>query len=145
MAEFTPINSQEEFDSAISARLERERAKYSDYDALRNTNAELQRQLADANAQATTAQQTIADLTAKVSAYEADSVKTRIALETGLPVEFRDRLRGDTEDALRTDAENLMKFLGKKATPQPLAGNEPKVAADPKQAALQKMLSELKR
>lgn len=50
MAEFTPINSQEEFDAAIASRLERERAKFSDYETLKTNAANLQTQLEAANA-----------------------------------------------------------------------------------------------
>ena len=49
MAEFTPINTQEEFDAAIGARLKRERdtitAKYADYDDLKGKVASLETQV----------------------------------------------------------------------------------------------------
>ena len=35
----------------------------------------------------------------------------KVASEKGLPLEFRDRLRGDTEDALAADAESLAKQI----------------------------------
>lgn len=43
-SEFTPITSQEEFDKALSKRLDRERAKFADYDELKGKVKESDRQ-----------------------------------------------------------------------------------------------------
>lgn len=47
---FEAITSQEEFDARIAARLSRERAKFSDYDALKNRAANFSKELDEAKA-----------------------------------------------------------------------------------------------
>ena len=139
MANFTPINTQEEFDRAISERIQRERdtltkrfetenstkitqleGQISDLtsklDAANKqvgTIAELQGKLDEANKQVAT----IAELQAKIKGYETDSVKTRIAREVCLPYELAARLSGDDEKALREDAESLRKLMGVRGAP----------------------------
>ena len=115
MADFTPINSQEEFDALIKDRLERERTavrkEYADYEDIKT---KLSKANEDMKAQAeklTSFESQISDLNAKLSASETDSAKTRIALETGIPYEMRNRLNGTTEDEIRKDAEELVKFF----------------------------------
>ncbi|MDY4488770.1 MAG: hypothetical protein SPE18_12085 [Candidatus Limivicinus sp.] len=136
MAEFTPIMTQEDFDAAISARLERERSKYSDYDTIKADLGTLRGQLSAKEAE-------ISTLQGKVKGYETDSVKTRIALETGLPLELRSRLTGETEEEIRADATKLAKLFGQQKDPAPLRDTEPPVA-DEKTAAYKSLLNNLK-
>lgn len=109
MAEFTPINTQEEFDAAIAARLTREREKavkpYADYQQIKDD-------LATANTSLGEKDTTIADLTAQLKSTRSDLAKTRIALEKHLPLELAERLRGETEDDLRSDADSLSQLFG---------------------------------
>lgn len=155
MADFTPITTQEDLDRIIGNRLKEEKErtskKYADYDDLKAANADLTSKLAaaqktieDSGSKAKETEKTIADLQQRVKTYETDSVKTRVALESGLPYEMAGRLRGETEDDIRKDAESLSKLMsgGKK---QPMADPEPPVAnKDAKKAAMKKMLSGLK-
>lgn len=46
MAEFKPITTQEEFETAVNARLQQELAKYSDYDDLKKKNGDYEKTLA---------------------------------------------------------------------------------------------------
>lgn len=115
--EFKPIETQEAFDAAIKSRIERakqsaaEEAKkafsgwISPDDAKKSADqiAALTGQLSDRDKQ-------IAELTAKVSASDAVSLRMKIAMEAGLPAALADRLTGDTEDAIRKDAELLASF-----------------------------------
>lgn len=48
---------------------------------------------------------------AELKATQLTNLKQRIAAAAGLPVEMTDRLKGDTEDALKADAEALAKLL----------------------------------
>ena len=41
----------------------------------------------------------------KIADYETDSVKTRVAIDMGIPLKLKDRLKGTTEDEIRADAE----------------------------------------
>ena len=152
--EFKPITSQEELDQIISARLTREREavakKYSDYDDLKGKVGTYETQIADYAKQLEEAtkkqsghEKTVAELTAKLKGYETDSVKTRIALEKGLPYELAARLSGDSEDAIRQDAESLAKFVSRGPVPAPLRSSEPE-KVDSERAALTKMLQDMK-
>ena len=136
MAEFTPIMTQEDFDAAISERLQREQAKYSDYDTIKSDLGTLRAQLSAKDAE-------ISTLQGKVKGYETDSVKTRIALETGLPLELRSRLTGETEEEIRADANKLAKLFVQQKDPAPLRDTEPPVA-DEKTAAYKSLLNNLK-
>lgn len=120
MAEFTPINTQEEFDAAISARLERERAKFADYEDIKTNAATLQTAIDAEKAKSTGYESTIADLNGKIKAYETDSEKTRIALEAGIPFKYRDRIRGESEDEMKADAAELAELFKQPKKLQPL-------------------------
>lgn len=132
--EFNPINTQEEFDAAISERLKREKEtltkKYSDYDELKKQSLDLQKQLGDANkaledmkSASSTHEQSIADLTNKVKSYETSALKSRIAIEAGIPYELANRLSGEDEDSIRKDAEALSRLVVKSQLP-PLKSTE---------------------
>ncbi len=86
MAEFEPITTQEAFEAAVADRL----APYADYDTLKEQNVQLN---------------------ARVQAYEADALKTRIAHEEGIPFDLAQRLTGTTEADLRKDAKSFAKLL----------------------------------
>ncbi len=87
----------------------------------------------------------IKDLEDKVRKYESDSVKTKIARAVGLPAEMADRLRGETEEEMKADAEGLAKFMTKKEV-APLGDPDPNGAGegDAKRAAYLQMSKELK-
>ena len=69
-------------------------------------------------------EQTVSELTGKIKSYEADALKSRIAIETGLPYELSGRLSGEDEDSIRRDAENLAKFIEQKQPLPPLKSTE---------------------
>lgn len=115
--EFKPIETQEAFDAAIKSRIERakqsaaEEAKkafagwISPEDAKKSADqiAALTGQISDRDKQ-------IAELTEKVSASDAASMRMKIALEAGLPAALAQRLTGNTEEEIRKDAELLASF-----------------------------------
>lgn len=117
--EFTPINTQEEFDERLRSRLERERnsirkeleQKYADYESIKTSLAESTQQLTDTQSKISGFESQIGELNNKVKKYETDSVKTRIGLENGLPMELISRISGDTEDEIKADAEKLAKLM----------------------------------
>ena len=152
MSEFKTIETQEEFDAAIKARLDRNtktvtdevRKSYEGYispdEAIKLTEQ------VDSLTKALTEKETaITDLTAKNKAYETASVKARIAHEKGLPYELAERLSGETEKDIAADAEKLAQFVGSQKPAAPLyspqgAGT---AAASGTDAALMAMLGEL--
>ena len=105
MAEtFNPINTQEEFDAAISVRLQRERQKFADYD-------DLKAQVGTLTTERDTYKQQVDERDAKIRKYETDSVKTRVAAAKGLPASMASRLAGETEEEITQDADNLAQIF----------------------------------
>lgn len=134
MSEFKAITTQEEFDKAIQERLNRQKEsierQYADYADLKAKNAEMEKELgslrntlSEVNEKAKGYDKTFAELNAKIAGYETANLKTKIALELGIP-DFADRLFGDDEKAIRADAESLSKRI-KRQTPPPLKSTEP--------------------
>lgn len=128
--EFTPINTQEEFDAAVAAR-------YGDV-------ANLQQQITTLTGERDTQNQTIADLQGKVKGYETAALKSRIARENHIPYELADRLTGETEEDIRRDAENLSKFIKSVRGPAPLFNPEPEDPKNTQDAALMQMIQNMK-
>lgn len=122
MADFTPINTQEEFNSRIKERLDEARSavrqQYADYDSIK-------KDLETARSDGKKKDQTIADLQDQLKGSRAELAKTRIALEKGLPVEMSARLTGETEEEIRKDAETLAALFKKPKDPAPLRDPEP--------------------
>lgn len=146
MGEFTPINTQEEFDAAISSRLKRERESltksitqkfaddgYLSPDDVAKLKAGYDKQIGDLNSAVDAAtkksaafEKSIAEKNAAIKKYETASVKARVAHETGLPYELSGRLSGETEEEIRKDAESLVKLVGQnRHTADPDSSNDP--------------------
>ena len=130
MADFKPIETQEQFDAMIKGRLEQaERSfieKYGNSDEMKaqleasaGQIAELTKQLEEANKKIESSKAEMDGLNAKVLQYETDSVKTRVAHEEGLPFEMAGRLTGDNEEAIRADAKSLAKMIKANASTPP--------------------------
>ena len=128
MSEFTHITSQEDFDSMIKERLERNtksvtadvEKKFEGYispDDFKSKTADLESKIAELNGKIKSDSDIISDLTAKNKAYENSSVKMRTAYAYGIPFEMAERLKGDTEDDIKKDAENLAKYVSSRKTP----------------------------
>ena len=111
--EFKPITTQEEFNTAISARLERERQKFADYE-------DLKAQVGTLTTERDTYKQQVDERDAKIRKYETDSVKTRIAAEKGLPASMASRLAGETEEEITQDADNLAQIFRTVKGPAPM-------------------------
>lgn len=133
MSEFKTIETQEELDSIIKDRLDRNTKKitaevtkqFEGYISP-DEQAKLTKQIETLTAQLTEKDTAIADLTAKNTAYETASVKARIAREYGIPAELADRISGTNEDEYKADAENLAKFVAAgRPTAAPMFSAEP--------------------
>lgn len=143
MSEFTPINTQEEFDTAIKDRLSRQEAKirgeYAGYEDLKKQQeawgkekesyekaiAKGKEDYDDINGKLTEAQ-------GKIAKYESEALRTKVAIEFGLPSGLFGYLKGDTEEEIRQSAEELGKFTKGSHTP-PMAdpeGDPPKDGGD---------------
>lgn len=146
--EFKPIETQEAFDNAIKARLDRNtesvKKQFEGFispDDFKTKTADLNGKITDLTGKLAEKDTTIADLTAKNKAYETNSVKMRIAHESGIPYELAGKLSGETEEDIKKDAVTLAKFIGKKQ-PAPLGSTEHD-HADSKNAAYKSLLAGL--
>lgn len=132
MTEFKVIETQEQLDAIIKSRLDREKAKYSDYDTLAEKIKNLETENTNLK-QAITEKETsesmnltrITDLEKDVTSWKQKSLKQQIAMKNGLPFDLADRLQGDTEESLNEDAERLASLVSVKNYTQPLADKEP--------------------
>lgn len=129
-----PITTQEEFDTAIKDRLERQaktiRGEYADYEELKKKSGEWQKEKEAYEKASAKSKEDYAALntkyqeaTGKIAAYEADALKTKIAIENKLPLELRGYLKGSTEEEIKASAEELGKFAKVTQAP-PLADPE---------------------
>lgn len=149
MSEFKTIETQEELDNIVKERIRREREKFGDYDELKKRVSELESENGALKATVEETKETIAksdaqitELQGQVSNYETASLRTRIALQNGLPYDLADRLQGADEETLRADAERLAGFM-RPAIPQaPLRDTEPAIGDD-KTMQMKQMLRDL--
>lgn len=128
---FKAIETQEELDRIIAERLSRQKdgldKQLGELEQLKTANADLEKQV---SALQSTIEQSkagqedyakqISDLTSKVAGYETANLRTRIALQNGLPYDLADRLVGDDEESIKADAERLSTFVTKKQPTPPL-------------------------
>ena len=132
MSEFKVIETQEQIDAIISERVKRaekraeEKAaeKYADYDSLKDKANAYEKQIADLSEQLKSGESKLAEfmtekegLEAKIKEYETASIKTKVALETGLPHQLAEKLTGDDEEAIRADAKKMAEFVAKPTAP----------------------------
>lgn len=161
MAEFTPItlNTQEEVDRFMATRLERakrtgaeeEAKKFAGFDDFKAKAEKYDTDIAALNETITglrsekeNSTAKISELEGKIREYETASVKTRIARECGLPAELADRLSGNDEAAMRTDAEALVKLIRAQSGPAPMYRQSGEGGNDSKDAALKDLLSKVR-
>ena len=152
--EFKVIETQEQLDAILKERLTRQEEsinkKYADYEQLKkkvgeleSANQKLGQSATESASKLTEYEKQIAEKDLKIKGYEANSVKNRIALEVGLPFEMASRLKGETEEEIRKDAELLFKAIGASKPVAPLAN--PEVPTDGENQAYQNMLANLKK
>ena len=149
MADFTPINTQEEFEEAIKDRLAREAKKYEGYtspDDLEKIKEGHKSEIDKLNEQMKTQlkekEDSIAEKDKKIQGYETNSAKMRIAREAGLSYEAVDYIQGSDEEAMKKSAQTLKALIGSGKPAPPLGEFEKETNED--DAAYKKMLHELK-
>ena len=111
--DFEPITSQEQFDQAIKARIERAQAKaverFADYDDLKAKAERLDDLERTSKADIDAANERIRELEdAAAKRDEADAVREardRVSRETGVPASL---LQGETEEDMAASAQRVM-------------------------------------
>lgn len=132
MSEENKMFSQEELNSIISDRLNKEKTKYEEQ--LKNMEAQntsykdqiakFNTQLEEINKKVAEHEAAMKEKDAKIHDYETQSVKMRVAREMDIPYELAMRLNGETEDDIKKDAD-IIKALFNQAKPsQPLGSTE---------------------
>nr|DAZ16994.1 MAG TPA: Major head protein [Caudoviricetes sp.] len=119
MAEFTVIETQEQFDDAIKARLERERAKIrkefdgflSPEDAQKKYENYLSPEQVQEKYKEYFSPEEMAKKDAEIDGYKLNSKRVEIALKNGIPYELAGKVSGNTEEEMTKDAETLAGFL----------------------------------
>lgn len=158
---FTPINTEDEFNKAIQDRITRERAKFADYDDLKDKAAKYddlisqkweekakgyeadldKERQARADAEADKAKEK-----ARADGAEKSLTRYKVAAKHKLPSDLADRIKGDTEKEMDQDAENLAKLMGNQQTPprfRPDAQTDPHDKDAAKTAAYRELLNNL--
>lgn len=125
--EFTPINTQEDFDARV-------KELYGDV-------SDLQGQIQTLNTQVTTLTGERDTLQGKVKGFETSALRHRIAREKGIPAELADRITGETEEDIRKDADVVAGLVSSIKGPPPLFDGEKKVSGT--DAALKQMLQNM--
>lgn len=150
--EFVPIETQEQFDAMVKDRVDR---------AKKSTAKEFETQLKDLESikeQLTSKDAEVEALKAKISDFESEkkaneesyqgmqkelselklkALKTKVAMDAGLPADLADRLTGDDEETLKADAEKLAPFVGSKKVAPSFKTEE--VPTDPAEAGFREM------
>lgn len=151
MTEFKVIETQEQLNAIIKARLDREKEKYADYDQLaekikklETENTSLKQTITDKETSESTTASKIADLEKDVTTWKQKSLKQQIAMKNGLPFDLADRLQGDSEESLNEDAERLASLVNVKNYTQPLADKEPNFEVKGVDAAWRDVVKNLK-
>lgn len=153
---FTVIETQDQLDAIVGERVARAkettRKEYEGWispEELEKQTADLKENASTLSAQvkalteekdALTSQLTEKDST--IAKYETDSAKTKIALAAGLRIEYAERLRGETEEEWKADAEALAKDFASAHSTMPLGTSEPPGSKKTPKDQLQDWLNE---
>ena len=65
------------------------------------------------------AQKAAQEAAAQLAEYQKTAIRQKVALEKGIPANLVDRLRGDDEESLSVDADELLALLNKPTSPRP--------------------------
>ena len=153
---FTPIETQDQLDAIVGERVARakETAKkefegWISPDELTKHTADLNERMSALDAQIKSLTEEKESLTTQlteknstIAKYETDSVKTKIAIGAGLRMEYADRLKGETEEEWKADAEALAKDFAAAHTTAPLVNSETKLTGKSTKDQLQDWLNE---
>lgn len=156
--EFKVIETQEQFNEAISERLKRERetvekkfAGYISPEEAAKKSEELNTKIAELNKTIESEKEAksklnaqITELQGKNKEYETASVKSRIAHETGLPYEAIAFLSGDDEESIQKNANALKGLMGQQGGGLPLASTETNNMKDEKSEEMKTLLKNLR-
>ena len=123
---YTPPATQADLDRIIENRLQRERAKYADYDTYKAEAGKVSELVAERD----DLRSQLEAANAEVDAFKAKEQKSEwakeVSEETGVPVEA---LRGETKEEMEEHAKTLERYLKHGAPYVPSDGKKPNASA----------------
>lgn len=150
--EFTPIETQEQFDAMVKDRVERAKksaakefeTQLKDLEQLKESVTAketeigtLKAKITDLEAEKKTSGESYQSMQKELSAVKLSALKQRIAIDAGIPLEMADRLNGEDEESIKEDAEKVKGFWGAKHVAPSFKTEE--VPEDPAEAGFREM------
>lgn len=150
--EFTPIETQEQFDAMVKERVERAKkstakefeTQLKDLESIKeqltSKDAEveaLKAKITDFESQKKSSEESIQSMQKELSEVKLKALKSKIAMDAGLPADLAERLTGEDEETLKADAEKLASLVGSRKV-APSFNNE-NVPTDPAEAGFREM------
>ena len=149
--EFTPIESQEQFDAMVKERVERAKksaakefeTQLKDLEGIKEQlaskeeeNAALKAKIGDFESEKKSSEESYQSMQKELSELKLKALKTQIAMDNNLPTDMADRIKGDDEEAMRADAEKLASYVNRKVAP---SFKTEEVPSDPAEAGFREM------
>lgn len=131
--------TQAELDAIIGDRLSRERAKYADYEAIKDKASKYDEMEEASKSELQKAQEKATELQAKLDSMtkqnEIRAIKEKVSSATGVPISL---LSADTEEECTAQANAILSFAGNKKSNYPLVpdGGEGKAPSTSKSEIL---------
>src|SRR5688500_5147883 len=97
----TQTFTQADVDRIVRERVQRERGKFADYDALKSKAGE-----------ATTLEERVAQIEKQARESESRALRSEVGIAKGLTANQAKRLVGETREELESDADELLKDIG---------------------------------
>lgn len=150
--EFTPIETQEQFDQMVKDRVERAKksaakefeTQLKDLEQLKESVTAketeigtLKAKITDLEAEKKTNGESYQSMQKELSQVKLSALKQRIAIDAGIPLEMADRLNGEDEESIKADAEKVKGFWGAKHVAPSFKTEE--VPTDPAEAGFREM------
>lgn len=150
--EFTPIETQEQFDAMVKDRVERAKksaakefeTQLKDLEQLKESVTAketeigtLKAKITDLEAEKKTSGESYQSMQKELSQVKLSALKQRIAIDAGIPLEMADRLNGEDEESIKEDAEKVKGFIGAKHVAPSFKTEE--VPTDPTEAGFREM------
>lgn len=110
--EFKAPASQEELDRIITTRIERERAKFADYEDVKAKAAEFDKAQEASKSELQKAADRAAQAEKERDTLQQANWRSEVALEKGLTASQAKRLVGSTKEEFAADADELLADLG---------------------------------
>lgn len=122
---FKPIETQEDFDNAVSERLKRKenavRDEYSDYEALKAKADKLDAVTKNGEIDIDAEMKRLGEFEKAAEENKAKNLREKVAKDAGVPAEL---VFGTTEDEMKANADAIAKFAKPETAPKvPNAGS----------------------